>query len=187
MSRGDAENHSPGRDAEKPDSRGDGENRNGESLDVDRVTGQIVDVAYHIHRELGPGLMESVYQAVLVKRLRDRGLRVEAKKTVAFEFDGMTFATGLQVDLLVDGMVVVELKSVENLPPVHWKQTLTYLRLLDFPVGLLLNFGGATMKEGIRRIVNGYRPSVLSDRPGSQAGLPTNVPAPGVRPPWPQT
>jgi GxxExxY protein len=88
-----------------------------------------------------------------------RALRVERQKSVSFEFDGMHFENGFRVDLLVEDMVVVELKSVENLAPVHSKQVLTYLRLLNLQVGLLLNFGAATMKEGMHRIVNHYRPS----------------------------
>ncbi len=88
-----------------------------------------------------------------------RGLLVQRQAVVSFDFDGMHFDEGLRVDLLVDGVVVVELKSVETLAPVHSKQTLTYLRLLKLPVGLLIDFGGATLKEGLRRIVNGYVPN----------------------------
>ncbi len=127
--------------------------------EVDDVTGQIVDAAYKLHVGLGPGLLESVYEIVLAKELQRRGLRVERQKLVSFEFDGMRFEEGFRVDLLVEGVVVVELKSVENLAPVHSKQVLTYLRLLNLPVGLLLNFGAATMKEGLHRIVNNYVPS----------------------------
>jgi GxxExxY protein len=127
--------------------------------DIDDVTGIIVDAAYQIHTGLGPGLLESVYEAVLARGLEKRGLSVERQKVVSFEYDGMRFDEGLRVDLLVDGMVVVELKSVEKLAPVHAKQLLTYLRLLHLPVGLLINFGSATMKEGLQRIVNQYQPS----------------------------
>lgn len=123
---------------------------------------EIVDAASHLHRGLGPGLLESVYQRVLAKRLREQGLQVDASRTVAFEFDGLTFDTGLTVDLLVEGTVVVELTSVEALAPIHWKRTLTYLRLLDLPVGLLLNFGAPTMKAGTCRVVNRCRPTAAS-------------------------
>jgi len=127
--------------------------------EIDDITGQIVDAAYKLHTGLGPGLLESVYETVLAKGLERRGLRVERQKPISFEFDGMRFEDGFRLDLLVEGVVVVELKSVENLAPVHSKQVLTYLRLLDLPVGLLLNFGAATMKEGMHRIVNNYQPS----------------------------
>jgi iron complex transport system substrate-binding protein len=127
--------------------------------EIDDITGEIVDAAYKLHMRLGPGLLESVYEMVLAKELQRRGLRVERQRTVSFEFDGMRFEDGFRVDILVEGVVVVELKSVENLAPVHSKQVLTYLRLLNLPVGLLLNFGAATMKEGLHRIVNHYVPS----------------------------
>jgi GxxExxY protein len=121
--------------------------------DIDETTGEIVDASYRIHTGLGPGLLESVYEAVLARSLEQRGLSVERQKAVALEFDGLTFDEGFRVDLLVDGRVVVELKSVEKLAPVHSKQVLTYLRLMDLRAGLLVNFGAPTLKEGIRRIV----------------------------------
>jgi GxxExxY protein len=95
----------------------------------------------------------------LARELERRGLKVVRQQPVSFEFDGLFFDEGLRVDLLVENSVVVELKSVEQLAPVHAKQLLTYLRLLHLPVGLLINFGAASMKEGLRRIVNNYRPS----------------------------
>jgi iron complex transport system substrate-binding protein len=127
-------------------------------MEVDDVTGQIVDAAYKLHTRLGPGLLESVYEIVLAKELERRGLKVERQKTIAFQFDDLLFEDAFRVDLLVEGVVVVELKSVETLAPVHSKQVLTYLRLLDLPVGLLINFGAATFKEGMHRIVNNYTP-----------------------------
>jgi iron complex transport system substrate-binding protein len=142
---------------------------------LDEITGIIVDEAMKLHRGLGPGLLESVYEVVLARALEKRGLKIERQKTVSFEYDGLRFDEGLRVDLLVEGMVVVELKSVEKLAPVHAKQLLTYLRLLKQPVGLLLNFGAPTLKEGLRRIVNNLTPSAsprlrvnqenLGDRP----------------------
>ena len=124
--------------------------------EIDEITGEMIDAAYKLHTGLGPGLLESVYEAVLARSLERRGLKVERQKAVAFDFDGMHFDEGLRVDLLVDDAVIVELKSVEKLAPVHWKQVLTYLRLLNLPVGLLVNFGGATLKEGLHSVVNGY-------------------------------
>jgi GxxExxY protein len=121
---------------------------------LDDVTGTIVDAALKIHIDLGPGLLESVYEAVLHRSLVSRGLDVERQKVVRFHYDGMTFDEGLRIDLFVDDQVIVELKSVERLAPVHGKQVLTYLRLLHLPVGLLINFGAATLKEGVHRIIN---------------------------------
>jgi GxxExxY protein len=125
-------------------------------VNVEDVSAIVVDAAYHLHRDLGPGLLESVYEAILARMLEKQGLRVEHQKAVAFDYDGMHFSDGLRVDLLVEGCLVVELKSVECFAPVHAKQVLTYLRLLKMPLGLLINFGAATFKEGVKRIVNGH-------------------------------
>jgi len=126
--------------------------------EIDELTGIIVDAAYKIHTGLGPGLLESVYEAVLARELERRGLRVKRQALVSFDYDGMHFDEGLRIDLLVEDVVIVELKSVEKLAPVHSKQLLTYLRLMNLSVGLLINFGGATLKEGLHRIVNNYVP-----------------------------
>lgn len=126
-------------------------------MNAEQLSTEIVDAAYRLHRDLGPGLLESVYEAVLAGMLTRRGLQVERQKVVPFEFDGMHFDEGLRVDLLVDGTVIVELKSVERLSPVHTKQVLTYLRLMNLSLGLLINFGAPTFKEGIRRVVNDHR------------------------------
>jgi GxxExxY protein len=127
--------------------------------ELDDITGAIIDEAIKIHKELGPGLLESVYEVVLARALERRGLRVERQKPVRFEYDGMIFEEGFRVDLLVEDMVVVELKSIETLHPVHGKQLLTYLRLMNLPVGLLINFGESTLKEGLHRVVNNLSPS----------------------------
>ena len=127
--------------------------------DIDEITGMIVDAAFKVHTGLGPGLLESVYEAVLAKELTKRGLRVERQRSVPFEYDGITFDEGLRVDILVEDRVVIELKSVEKLAPVHPKQVLTYLKLLKLPVGFLINFSAPSMKEGLQRIVNQYKPS----------------------------
>jgi len=128
-------------------------------MEIDDITAEIVDAAVKLHVRLGPGLLESVYEAVLARELVRRGLSVQRRKPIGFEFDGLWFEEGLRVDLLVNGLVVVALKSVEKVAPVHAKQVLTYLRLLGLRVGLLINFGAATMKEGLQRIVNDYTPS----------------------------
>ena len=127
--------------------------------DLDDITEAIIDASIRIHRDLGPGLLESVYQAVLARALEKRGLHVERNTAVRFEYDGLVFDEGFRADLLVDHDVIVELKSVERLAPVHGKQLLTYLRLMNKPVGLLINFGGNTLKEGLRRVVNDLPPS----------------------------
>jgi len=112
-----------------------------------------------IHIALGPGLLESVYEIVLAKALEKRGFQVERQKKIRFEYHGTVFEDAFRVDLLVEGRVIVEIKSVETLAPVHGKQTLTYLRLMHLPVGLLINFGAATLKEGLHRVVNNLSPS----------------------------
>jgi len=127
--------------------------------EIDDITGLVVDAAFKLHTGLGPGLLESVYEMVLARDLERRGLIVEKQKPVSFEYDDLQFEDAFRVDLLIERCVVLELKSVEILAQVHSKQLLTYLRLLNLPVGLLINFGAATMKEGLHRIVNNYRPS----------------------------
>ena len=121
---------------------------------LNQVSGQIVDAAFHIHSKLGPGLLESVYEAILAKELERRGLFIERQKAVPIEFEGLHFEEGFRADLVVERAIVVELKSVETLAPVHSKQLLTYLRLLDYRLGLLINFGAPLLKDGIKRIVN---------------------------------
>lgn len=122
--------------------------------ELDDITGATVDAALKIHVELGPGLLESVYEVVLARALEKRGFQVERQKVVRFAYDGMVFEDGFRTDLLVEGCVVVELKSVEKLAPVHSKQVLTYLRLMNLPIGLPINFGAARLKDGLHRIVN---------------------------------
>ena len=107
--------------------------------DLDDITGAIIDAAIEIHRDLGPGLLESVYEALLARALEKRGLHVERQTIVRFEYDGLVFDEGFRTDLLVEQQVIVELKSVERLARVHGKQLLTYLRLMNKRVGLLIN------------------------------------------------
>lgn len=119
-----------------------------------RLATIIVDACYHIHVKLGPGLLETVYEVVLQNELKKRGLSVARQVSVPFVWDGVTFQEGFRADLIVNERVIVELKSVEKLAQVHGKQLLTYLRLMDMRLGLLVNFGEARMKTGIQRIVN---------------------------------
>ena len=123
-------------------------------MNVEELSAVVVNCAYQLHVDLGPGLLESVYETVLARVLSEQGLKVERQKVVEFEYHRLRFNDGLRVDLMIDDQLIVELKSVENLAPVHSKQLLTYLRLLHMPLGLLINFGAPTFKEGCKRIVN---------------------------------
>jgi GxxExxY protein len=115
----------------------------------------VVDAAYHIHKRLGPGLLESVYEIVLAHVLKNRGLRVKRQVPVPIVFDEIKFDEGFRADLIVEEKVIVELKSVEKVSCVHKKQLLTYLRLADKRLGLLINFGAELIRDGISRVVNG--------------------------------
>jgi len=123
---------------------------------IDQISGDVVDEAIRIHRELGPGLLESVYDRVLAAALERRGYKVDRQVPIDIEYDGLRFEAAFRIDILVDDRLIVEVKSVELLNRAHAKQLLTYLRLTKRPVGLLLNFAGETMKEGIRRLVNNH-------------------------------
>ncbi|HEX2076578.1 MAG TPA: GxxExxY protein [Longimicrobium sp.] len=135
--------------------------------DVNQITGQIVDTAYRLHSRVGPGLLENVYECILAHALEKRGLRVERQKAVPFEWEDVRVEEACRLDLLVEEQVVVELKSLEKLHPVHAKQVLTYLRLLDLPVGLLINFGAVSLRDGMQRILNNRTrtaPPILNSR-----------------------
>jgi len=115
----------------------------------------VVDVAFQIHKKLGPGLLESVYQKVMAYELRKRGLHVEEEVPLPVVWDEMTMEVGFRIDLFVDRKLVVELKSVQKTAPVHKKILLTYLRLSETRLGLLINFGEELLKTGLHRVVNG--------------------------------
>lgn len=119
------------------------------------IAKQIVDAAYKAHTELGPGLLESVYETVLAYELKKRGLAVERQKPVPVKYDSITFDEGFRADLIVEKKIIIELKSVEAIAPVHKKQLLTYLKLTGTKLGLLINFNEALIKNGITRVVNG--------------------------------
>jgi GxxExxY protein len=119
------------------------------------IAKEIVDAAFKIHKQLGPGLLESAYEAVLVHELTKRGLRVVAQQPIAMNYDGVQIEVAFKADLIVENKVIVELKSIEKLAPVHGKQLLTYLRLADKRLGLLINFGADRIKDGIIRVANG--------------------------------
>ena len=123
---------------------------------TNQITADIIDASIHIHTDLGPGLFESAYEQLLAAELSRRGLCVQRQLVVPFEYKGTTIEFGFRLDLLVEGRLPVELKCTERPAPIHQRQLLTYLRLLKLPVGLLINFGGARLIDGVQRIMNGY-------------------------------
>jgi iron complex transport system substrate-binding protein len=127
--------------------------------DLEAVSGDVIEVAIRLHRQLGPGLLESVYELLLASKLASIGYTVARQQLVDIEFEDVRIQGAFRIDLIVDDWLLVEVKSVERLLPLHGKQLLTYLRLTKQPVGLLINFGGETLKEGLKRVVNDYRPS----------------------------
>jgi GxxExxY protein len=126
-----------------------------DSLRLNEISGAVVDAAIAVHRALGPGLLESAYEACLYE-LRKRGLQVEAQVALPVVYEAVRLEIGYRIDLLVENAVVVELKACEAIAPVHRVQLLSYLKLSDKPLGLLLNFHVALMKDGIMRMKNGY-------------------------------
>src|SRR5262249_51576417 len=123
---------------------------------LNQITSIVIDTAINVHASLGPGLLESVYEAVLTHELRKRGLHVQTQLPVPVIWDEVQLEVGFRADMLVEGSVVLELKSVELVAPVHKKMLLTYIRLMDKRVGLLMNFGAEVMRDGITRIVNNF-------------------------------
>lgn len=119
-----------------------------------------VDCGYRIHRDLGPGLLESAYETLLAAGLSRRGVAVERQVILALRHDGIVVDNAFKIDLLVENSLVIEIKSTERIAPVHGKQVLTYLRLAKLPLGLLMNFGQATFKDGLRRIANDYHGTI---------------------------
>jgi len=115
----------------------------------------VVDAAVYIHKNLGPGLLESVYEIVLMRLLAKQGLSVQRQVVIPVEFEGEHFDEGFRVDLFIEGKVIIELKSAEKITGAHKKQLLTYLKLTNTKLGYLINFGTEVMKEGIVRIING--------------------------------
>ncbi len=124
-------------------------------LRENEVATVVVDVAYHIHRELGPGLLESVYHAIMEYELEKRGLRVLSREPIPVVWDSVRLRLAFEADLIVEDVVVVELKSLEQVPRVHKKQLLTHLKLTNKRLGLLINFGEEYIRDGISRVVNG--------------------------------
>lgn len=124
-------------------------------MDENAIGTIIVDCAVRLHQDLGPGLLETVYEVILARQLEIRGLTVQRQVGIPIEYEGLKFDEGFRADLIIEEKVIVEIKSVEKLHPAHKKQVLTYLRLTGMKLGYLLNFGEELMKDGITRIIHG--------------------------------
>ncbi len=125
-------------------------------MDAERIATIAIDCGLQVHRDLGPGLLESAYETVLAHRLNQRGVAVERQRLIPIRVDGLIIDQGFRADILLEGQLLIEIKSQDRIASVHLKQVLTYLRLLDLPLGLLMNFGGETFREGLRRVANGF-------------------------------
>ena len=125
-------------------------------MNIESVARLVVHEIFRLHRQFGPGLLEGAYETLLEIRLLGKGLKVERQKHFDIDFEGVVVPDVCRVDLLVEQRLVLELKAVERLAPVHFRQVLTYLKVLNLPLGLLINFGAATFKEGIHRVANDY-------------------------------
>ena len=136
--------------------------------EIERLATVVIDCGFELHDDIGPGLLESAYEAFLAAQLVDRGLRVELQRAVPVTYRGQTIRDAFRVDLLVEGTLIIEVKSVERLAPVHAKQLLTYLRLMDQPLGLLMNFGADMFRNGLKRVINNR--SDFAGRFSSSAG-----------------
>jgi GxxExxY protein len=125
-------------------------------IELEAAAADVIDAALMIQRRIGPGLLESAYEAILVAGLTRRGHQISRRRAISFAFNGLRFDNAFRVDLIVNPGLIVEIKSVERLAAVHTKQLLTYLRLMKQPLGLLINFGGETLREGLKRVVNNH-------------------------------
>ena len=124
--------------------------------DINNITGQILDSCIKIHNELGPGLFESVYEEILMYELIKRGLSVEKQRAIPITYENIKFEYGFRADLIIEKAVIIEIKSVEQLSPVHFKQIHTYLKLSNIKNGLLINFNVKLLKDGFNRVFNNY-------------------------------
>jgi GxxExxY protein len=125
-------------------------------IDIEELGRISIDCGFHLHREIGPGLLESVYEVLLFEAIKECGLDVKRQVAVPIRFKGVVVDNAFKADLIVENQLVIELKSTEQMAPVHGKQVLTYLRLMQLPLGLLMNFGMYSFKDGIKRIANDY-------------------------------
>lgn len=123
-------------------------------MDFNEITDKIIKASIRIHKKLGPGLFESVYEKLLVYELSKMGFRIKSQVSIPIIYDGITFDEGFRADIIVNDKVIIEVKSVKSLESVHSKQVLTYIRLTNIKLGILLNFNEALLKHGIKRVVN---------------------------------
>ena len=140
-------------------------------MEINRITETIIGAAIEVHRALGPGLLESVYEECLCRELSLRGIPFERQRSLPVEYKGLRLDCGYRLDLLVADTVVVEIKAVESLLPIHEAQLLTYLRLGGWKVGLLINFNVAVLRQGIRRRVLGLEKEKMEHTAGAQSSL----------------
>ncbi|MCB0596137.1 MAG: GxxExxY protein [Phaeodactylibacter sp.] len=126
-------------------------------MDENEIAAVVIEISFQIHRKWGPGLLEKVYEALLVHHLRKLGFEVKQQPEIPFEEDGVCLDVGFRADIIVENRLIVELKSVEKTRPVFYKILLTYLRLTGLKLGLLINFGEALLKDGIKRVANGLQ------------------------------
>lgn len=130
--------------------------------DIEAIAADVVNIALQLHRRLGPGLFESVYETLLATKLSEIGYSVARQVPIGIEIDGLHFDAAFRADLLIDDQLIVEIKSVDRLSGAHAKQLLTYLRLTDRSLGLLINFSGETLKEGLKRVFNNHTSTASS-------------------------
>lgn len=126
------------------------------SSDIEALAKIAVDCGFQIHKEIGPGLLESAYEMLLKGSFGAQGILVEAQVPISVKANGIVIDNAFRADLLVEGRLLIEIKSTEQHAPIHAKQVITYLRLMNLPLGLLMNFGAPTFKQGVRRLVNNY-------------------------------
>lgn len=125
-------------------------------MSLEELASIAVDCGFHLHRELGPGLLESAYEVILEEALASEGLQIARQVPVPITFRGIHLPDAFRADIIVENQLIIEVKSVERNAPVHAKQLLTYLRLMKQPLGLLMNFGCETFRDGVKRVVNGH-------------------------------
>ncbi len=125
--------------------------------DIEEISADVVDTAFKLHRDLGPGLLESAYELILAQKLLSIGYEIDRQLPINIHYDGLNIENAFRIDLLVNKQLIVEIKSTEQTLPVHSKQVITYLRLMNLPIGLIVNFGTATFKDGVRRLVNNHQ------------------------------
>ena len=126
------------------------------AFELDHLASIVVDCGFHIHANLGPGLLESAYEMILFEKLKKQGLQVERQVPINIDYDGIQIEAAFKADLIIQRMLVVELKATEGMPPLYGRQLLTYLKLMNLPLGLLINFGMGTFKQGVRRVANNH-------------------------------